>query len=138
MKHLEIGDSILDDNEIRAITQHFPNLQTLCLLASPDYLESYELQVDSVTFYGAIISHCRKLKTLEFSLPDYEIPFDMEYGLFTEIPSLRKIVNDKRPFYREDYYNIADYVKRHRIPYEDIGTLKHIVEEYKLEDSDEY
>lgn len=132
LKYFEIGDgSDLQDSEIEMIARRWPNLQTLRLLCDMPVSE---------TACTAIKTHCRRLRTLEMSLP--RIAFDVEYSFFMEIPSLRKIVNDHREFYREDFCNIGDYVKRHRIPYEEIGALQNVVQEYTVEeleeDSDEY
>lgn len=127
MKYFEIGDgSALEDTGIEMIAQRWPNLHTLRLLADMPVSERA---------CRAIKTHCRRLRTLEMSLPC--ISFEMEYSFFVEIPSLRKFVNDHRVFYREDFFNIGVYVKRHRLPYEELGTVKNIVEEYTLEDLDE-
>lgn len=129
LKHFEVNQiSEVHEDMIEVAIQHWPNLQNLRLWGSAIYeYDSEEL----LSLYTAIKSHCRKLRSFEYRFSCKNC-IDMEYSFFTNIPSLRKVYMDHWLLYRKDYYNIADYVKTHKIPYWYLGALKNIIEEYTL------
>uniref|UniRef100_A0A336M4L9 CSON010611 protein n=1 Tax=Culicoides sonorensis TaxID=179676 RepID=A0A336M4L9_CULSO len=127
LEFFETGDATESgDYFIENLTQHLPNLKTLRLLYLMDLTQRD---------FTAITSNCKKLRTLEMSSTStYLIT---EYNLFKELSSLRKIVYDERTFYREDFHNMGHYLKRHGMPYDEIGALQSVVDEYSFDDSDE-
>lgn len=123
MTCLELGSGLRYDIPLmQTIVQNAPHLRAL-LLSFPIFPNN----LDTV-----IKAHCQKLKILNTSENMDHI--DRVYDLLTEIPTLRTVECDDRTFHREDYYNIADYLKNNKIPYSRIGTLQNTVEKYSLEE----
>uniref|UniRef100_A0A336M226 CSON010611 protein n=1 Tax=Culicoides sonorensis TaxID=179676 RepID=A0A336M226_CULSO len=148
LKHLEV-DSYISRTNFKVFCEKLPNIEFFKIdkksnVDDDSFIEILtqswkHLRTFIITFglfdrkeFTNIKDNCKKLRTLELSYRAFTP--SLQYNLFQNMPCLRKIEDD---FYRRDFYNIVDYLKHYRIPYNSIGSLKNIVEEYKIEPLDE-
>lgn len=124
----KISNELLEDWTIpdyfcEALADIYPNLESIDI-----FFCQYNLSEEG---NAAIKTKCKKLK--ELFLWNTKMSIDKVYDFFSEIPSLETMKVNKYKMRLNDYKNIGDYLKRKKITYDNIGTLKDIVEEYSLE-----
>lgn len=131
IQYFQLGEgSDLNDSDLEIIAQGWSFLQTLRLFCCFNITETGWLFVKK---------YCKALREIEIagSIPKEDEDFYLQYSFFIDISSLRKVTYDERPMYRYDFYNIKNYIKRHRFPLESLGQLKGVVDEYTLSETDD-